>query len=89
MVEGMALLVLPVIADDLVLQIHERDFPVIAAMARDFFAIPGTSVSVERLFSKSRHLCRETRSSMHAETIMKAMLTKMWIKAGLFKLKQS
>ncbi|KAF7340416.1 Dimer-Tnp-hAT domain-containing protein [Mycena venus] len=70
-------------------KIHERDFPVIAAMARDFFAIPGTSVSVERLFSKSRHLCRETRSSMHADTIMKAMLTKMWIKAGLFKSKQS
>ncbi|KAF7328569.1 Dimer-Tnp-hAT domain-containing protein [Mycena venus] len=70
-------------------KIHERDFPVIAAMARDFFAIPGTSVSVEHLFSKSRHLCRETRSSMHADTIMKAMLTKMWIKAGLFKLKQS
>ncbi|KAF7363114.1 Dimer-Tnp-hAT domain-containing protein [Mycena venus] len=70
-------------------KIHERDFPVIATMARDFFAIPGTSVSVERLFSKSRHLCRETRSSMHVDTIMKAMLTKMWIKAGLFKLKQS
>jgi hypothetical protein len=85
----MALLVLPVIADDLVLQIHERDFPVIAAMARDFFAIPGTSVSVERLFSKSRHLCRETSSSMHADTIMKAMLTKMRIKAELFKLKKS
>ena len=85
----MALLVLPVIADNLVLQIHEHDFPVIAAMTRDFFAIPGTSVSVERLFSKSRHLCHETRFSMHADTIMKAMLTKMWIKAGLFKSKQS
>jgi hypothetical protein len=85
----MALLILPVIADDLVLQIHERDFPVIAVMARNFFAITGTSVSVERLFSKSRYLCRETRSSMHADTIMKAMLTKIWIKSGLFKSKRS
>ncbi|KAJ7344047.1 hypothetical protein DFH08DRAFT_635468, partial [Mycena albidolilacea] len=45
------------------------------------------SVSVERLFLKSQHLCRETHSSMHADTIMKAILTKIWIKAGLFKLK--
>jgi hypothetical protein len=51
-------------------------------MARDFLAIPGTSVSVERLFSRSRHLCHEAGGSMKAETIMKAMLTKMWIKAG-------
>ncbi|KAF7362862.1 Dimer-Tnp-hAT domain-containing protein [Mycena venus] len=57
-------------------------FPVVARMARDFLAIPGTSVSVERLFSKSRHLCHEAQGSMKAETIMKAMLTKMWIKAG-------
>ncbi|KAJ7327618.1 hypothetical protein DFH08DRAFT_710409 [Mycena albidolilacea] len=44
-------------SDDLVLQIHECDFPLIPAMPGDFFAIPGTSVSVEHLFSKSRHLC--------------------------------
>ncbi|KAJ7786750.1 ribonuclease H-like domain-containing protein [Mycena olivaceomarginata] len=57
-------------------------FPVVSQMAREFLAIPGTSVSVERLFSKSRHLCHEARGSMKAETIMKAMLTKMWIRAG-------
>ncbi|KAJ7362727.1 hypothetical protein DFH08DRAFT_799747 [Mycena albidolilacea] len=41
------------------------------------------SESVERLFSKSQHLCRETRSTLHADAIMKAMLTKIWIKAGI------
>jgi hypothetical protein len=55
MVEGMALLVLPVIADDLVLQIHERDFPAIAAMARDFFAIPGT-VYLLSAFSQNHNI---------------------------------
>jgi hypothetical protein len=35
-----------------------------------FLAIPGTSVSVERLFSKSRHLCHEAPVSMKAKTIM-------------------
>ncbi|KAJ6578546.1 hypothetical protein B0H19DRAFT_1338757 [Mycena capillaripes] len=43
-------------------------------MAREFLAIPGTSVSVEHLFSKSHHSCHEAR-----ETIMKVMLMKMWI----------
>jgi hypothetical protein len=54
-------------------------------MAWDFLAIPGMSVSVERLFSQSRHLCHDTRSSFKAMTIMEAMLTKMWLKAGLLK----
>jgi hypothetical protein len=54
-------------------------------MVRDFVAIPGTSVSVERLFSSARNLCHETRASMKSDTITEAMLTKMWIKAGLLK----
>ncbi|KAF5332340.1 hypothetical protein D9758_017443 [Tetrapyrgos nigripes] len=37
----------------------QRGFPIISRIARDFLAIPGTSVSVERLFSKSRHLCSD------------------------------
>ncbi|SJL11861.1 uncharacterized protein ARMOST_15272 [Armillaria ostoyae] len=65
-------------------KLHESKFPIITTMARDFLAIPGTSVSVERLFSTSRQLCTEVRSSLKADTIMKAMLTKAWIKAGLF-----
>ncbi|KAJ7261915.1 hypothetical protein C8J57DRAFT_1071614, partial [Mycena rebaudengoi] len=60
------------------------DFPVIARMARDFLAIPGT-ISVERLFSKSRHLRHEARGSMKAATMTEAMPMKMWIKAGLFR----
>jgi hypothetical protein len=54
-------------------------------MARDFLAIPGTSVSVERFFSRARHLCHESRASLKPKTITEAMLTKMWIKAGLLK----
>ncbi|KAF7341071.1 hypothetical protein MSAN_02093200 [Mycena sanguinolenta] len=32
---------------------HEHEFPIISKIARDFLAIPGTSVSVERLFSNN------------------------------------
>ncbi|KAF7351928.1 HATC-domain-containing protein [Mycena venus] len=64
---------------------HEHEFPIISRMARDFLAIPGTSVSVERLFSSARHLCHESRSSLKPSTISEAMLTKMWIKDGLLK----
>ncbi|KAF5372244.1 hypothetical protein D9758_004983 [Tetrapyrgos nigripes] len=59
-------------------------FPVIARIARDFLAIPGASVSVERLFSKSRHMCTDLRSSMKAETTTKAMCSKCWLRDGLF-----
>lgn len=52
-------------------------------MARDFLAIPATSVSVERTFSKSRHICSDLRSSLKAETIQKALLAKVWIRSGL------
>ena len=56
----------------------------VARMARDFLAIPGTSVSVERLFLKSGHICTDLRTSMKADTLMKSLLTAVWIKSGLF-----
>ncbi|KAL1939855.1 hypothetical protein VTO73DRAFT_9555 [Trametes versicolor] len=62
---------------------HAVSFPVIARMARDFLAIPATSVAVERLFSKSRHLCTDVRASLRALTITEAMCVKYWIRSGL------
>ncbi|KAJ6541102.1 hypothetical protein B0H10DRAFT_2137623 [Mycena sp. CBHHK59/15] len=56
------------------MQEFAHHFLVVARMAR-------TSISVERFFSRLCHLCHEVRGSMKAETIMKAMLTKMWIGA--------
>ncbi|EIW78404.1 hypothetical protein CONPUDRAFT_43583, partial [Coniophora puteana RWD-64-598 SS2] len=59
---------------------HNSDFPVIALMACDFLAlIPATSVSVECLFSGSRHVCCNSRSSLKASTITKVMCTKKWL----------
>lgn len=65
-------------------QTHEKLFPVIARIARDYLAILATSVSVERLFSLSKYLCTETRSSLKPQTITQTMCNKQWIREGLF-----
>jgi hypothetical protein len=76
---------LMVFATDNCVQAHQHEFPIIACMARDFLAIPGAMVSVERLFSKSRHLCTDQRSSLKAATLTQAMCTKEWLREGLMK----
>ena len=65
-------------------KVHGSSFPTIARMAHDLLAIPATSVSVERTFSKSRHICSDLRSSLKAQTITEALLSKVWIRSGLF-----
>ncbi|KAF5326856.1 hypothetical protein D9619_005142 [Psilocybe cf. subviscida] len=65
-------------------KIHTPAFPIISQMARDFLAILATSISVEHAFSKSCHVCQDLRSSMKADMISEALLTKVWISSGLF-----
>ncbi|KII89944.1 hypothetical protein PLICRDRAFT_107806, partial [Plicaturopsis crispa FD-325 SS-3] len=61
---------------------HASDFPVLSRIARDILAIPGVSVSVERLFSSSKHTLTDSRSSMGVESASKTILTKEWLKKG-------
>jgi len=65
------------------LQASQQAFPIIALIARDILPIPRASVSVKWLFSKSRHLCDDLRSSLKVQTISEAMLVKVWIKSRL------
>ncbi len=58
--------------------------PDACSMARDYLTIPATSVSVERVFSKSRRICINLRSSLKANTVTQALLTRVWIRSGLF-----
>jgi len=53
-------------------------------MARDFLAIPATSILVERTFSKYQHICTDLQGSLKAETIAQALLSKVWIHTRLF-----
>ncbi|EMD35092.1 hypothetical protein CERSUDRAFT_54364 [Gelatoporia subvermispora B] len=75
-----------VITDPDCYQAHETEFKVISRIAKDFLAIPGASVSVERLFSSSRHTCADTRCSLKAETITELMCVKEWIREGLLEM---
>jgi hypothetical protein len=65
------------------LQIHAVDFPVLACIARDILAIPGVSISVERLFSSSKHTLSDARSAMTAESPSMTVVAKEWLKKGL------
>ena len=59
---------------------HAAECPCLAAMARDYLAIPATSASVERVFSGGAHLVSPSRGSMSAETIEASMCLKSWLK---------
>ena len=53
---------------------HKDEFPRMAAVARDFLAIPSSEAGVERLFSKGRDLLGVRRYSMNGETMKMMML---------------
>jgi hypothetical protein len=55
---------------------------VLARIARDILAIPGVSISVERLFSSSKHTLSDSRSSLTAESASKTVVAKEWLKKG-------
>lgn len=54
----------------------------LARIARDILAIPGVSISVERLFSSSKHTLSDTRSSLSAKSASKTVVAKEWLKKG-------
>ena len=58
---------------------QETNFPTLAAMARDVFAIPATSATSERAFSLARHVVTEFRSSLSPETIRAILCLKSWL----------
>ena len=55
-------------------------YPNLSKMARDYFAIPATSTSSERLFSSAKQLVTDSRNSLGAETIQACECLKSWIK---------
>jgi hypothetical protein len=65
------------------LQQRAAEFPILSRIARDVLAIPGVSISVERLFSSSKHTLSDSQSSLTASTASKMVVAKEWLKQGL------
>ena len=59
---------------------HEGQFPTLAAMARDFLAVPATSAPSERAFSLGRQLISQFRHGLEIDTVGKCMCLKAWLK---------
>ncbi|CAI0460738.1 unnamed protein product [Linum tenue] len=54
-------------------------YPTLQAIARDFLAIPITSVASESAFSSGGRLIDPHRSRLHYDTIEAMMCTRSWI----------
>lgn len=55
-------------------KVHKKEYPRMAAAARDYLAIPASEVSVERLFNTGRDVLGVRRFSMKGDTLRILML---------------
>jgi hypothetical protein len=55
---------------------------VLTHIAHDILAIPGVSISVEQLFSSSKHTLSNAHSAMMVESASKTVVAKEWLKKG-------
>lgn len=70
------------IMKNFIFQIHEKEYPVVAAMAKDFLSASGTGIPVERLFSSGPDILQPKRQCLMAESIQRLVCLKSWIKAS-------
>ena len=59
---------------------NESKFPVLAAMARNYLAVPATSAPSERAFSLGRQVVSTFRHQLETDTIQHTMCLKAWMK---------
>lgn len=62
---------------------HEKKFPILALMARDYFSIQATSVSVERFFSKASLVIRKHRNRLNNESARSLLCLNSWLTCSL------
>jgi len=59
-------------------KMNEMQFPGLASMARDYLAIPATSVPSEQCFSTSKNLISSNRNRLIGKTVRACMCLKSW-----------
>ncbi|TFK80198.1 HAT dimerization, partial [Polyporus arcularius HHB13444] len=63
---------------------ERRDiFPCLSRMALDYLSIPGTSVDVERVFSRGRRCLTHVRSRLSAQTTRALLCLGDWLRYDL------
>jgi hypothetical protein len=62
---------------------HQTQFPRLASMARDYLAIPATSVPSERLFSAGKNMIQDNRSRLVPKTIRMVQCLRSWMEGPL------
>ena len=58
---------------------HACEYPRLARIARDYLAIPATSVPAERVFSGGADLVPKKRGSLSEDSIKTCMSLKSWL----------
>ncbi|KAL1569306.1 hypothetical protein AAHA92_00798 [Salvia divinorum] len=62
---------------------HEKDFPILASMAKEIFSVPASTVAVESAFSVGACVLDERRSNLSARNMEAVMLLDDWCKADI------
>jgi hypothetical protein len=59
---------------------HEHAYPSVAAMAKDYLCVVGSSTPCERIFSSAKYTVPDHRASLLNETIQAVQCLKSWFK---------
>ncbi|CAJ0908202.1 6807_t:CDS:2, partial [Entrophospora sp. SA101] len=62
---------------------HQKQFPRLACIARDYLSIPATSTSSERLFSSSKNMITDKRCKLAPKTVRAGQCLKSWMQGPL------
>ena len=64
-------------------KLHERDYPILSCIAKDYLSIQATSVSSERAFSVSGLTITKIRNRLDPETARATICMKYWVSGNI------
>jgi inhibitor of KinA sporulation pathway (predicted exonuclease) len=64
-------------------KVHQKEYPILSLMAKDFLIIQSTSVPSEQAFSIANNTITQTRNRLDPETAREILCLKSWIENKL------